>query len=236
MAVDRGKNLGKLGSTRRVSFPSAGNSGVGHKGGRWKLVYADFITVLMAFFIVTWILTYDKLSQEKFELDRSCTNEIANLVRNKLTSNVEFAAGKLPIEVANDFLVPGVRFTLVDSVQPMFESGSSRLSGFAAPQLDTIADAVGRCPKDHKLRIEGYTDATPYAGGDLAYSNWELSAERANTARRELLRRGVQIEQIAEVTGYGDSRPALPEDPRNPLNRRISITLLAPVRLINPGI
>lgn len=229
MALGSKIGAGKTEPVRRLVAHSTNGQGSGHRGGRWKLVYADFITVLMAFFIVTWILTYDKLSKEKFEFDRSCTNEIANLVRSSLASNPAFSGGKMPIEVANDFLVPGVRFTLVDSLKPMFESGSSRLSSFAEPHLDTIAAAVSQCPSNHKLRIEGYTDATPYAGGDLSYGNWELSAERANTARRELLKRGIDTDQIAEVTGYGDSRPALRDDPRNPLNRRVSITLLAPL-------
>ena len=81
------------------------------------------------------------------------------------------------------------------------------------------------CPGS-PLRIEGYTDATPYAGGALGYGNWELSAERANAARRELLSKEVDIKRIAQVLGYGDSVPSLPNDPTNPLNRRISITVL----------
>jgi flagellar motor protein MotB len=195
--------------------------------GRWKLVYADFVTVLMAFFIVVWLQTYDLISKER-KTDRTCTEKIALDVKTILSQRTDVISGREPVKVENDFMVPGVRFTLVDSTSPMFQSGSARLSAFAQPWLDIIAEAVLKCPADHQLRIEGYTDGTQYAGGAQGYGNWELSAERANSARRELIRRNIDSSRISEVTGYGDSRPALPDDPRSPLNRRISITVLAP--------
>lgn len=197
--------------------------------GRWKLVYADFVTVLMAFFIVAWVLLFDLVSKE-LKIDRTCTNQIGEDVRELLARRPKIEGSRDPIEVVSDYSVPGVRFTLVDSASPMFQSGSARLSAFGAPYLDIIAEAVLKCPADHLLKIEGYTDGTQYAGGVTGYGNWELSAERANTARRELIRRNVDTTRISEVTGYGDSRPALPDDPKNPLNRRISITLLAPLK------
>jgi chemotaxis protein MotB len=196
--------------------------------GRWKLVYADFVTVLLAFFIVSWILVVNLISKEK-KLDRVCTNNIAELVRAQVDSDLATVRGKEPIQILSDYTVDGVRFTLVDSTSAMFQSGQAVISEFGKRHFDTIASAIKRCSGEHKLRIEGYTDGTKYAGGDMAYGNWELSTERANSARRELLMRGIEPGRISEVVGYGDSRPALPNDPNNALNRRVSITVVAPV-------
>lgn len=196
--------------------------------GRWKLVYADFVTVLMAFFIVSWIMLFNLISKEK-KVDRTCTNEIAADVRKKIQSDPSITAGKEPIQVLNDYTVEGVRFTLVDTTAAMFQSGRAVISEFAKDHFNTVADAIQKCGGDYKLRIEGYTDATRFAGGDLGYGNWELSAERANSARRELLLRGIDPKQISEVVGYGDSRPVTPNDPNGAQNRRVSITVIAPV-------
>lgn len=196
--------------------------------GRWKLVYADFVTVLMAFFIVSWIMLFNLISKEK-KLDRTCTNQIAALVRRQVGSDPRTIVGKEPIQILNDYTVEGVRFTLVDATSAMFRSGQAVISEFAKTHFDTVAAAIQQCKGDHKLRIEGYTDATRFAGGDLGYGNWELSAERANAARRELLLRGIDPKQISEVVGYGDSRPAKPENPNDAQNRRVSITVIAPV-------
>jgi len=214
-----------------VAFPRRSRGKRGEEEphtGRWKLVYADFVTVLLAFFIVSWILVVNLISKEK-KLDRVCTNSIAELVRAQVDADPATVRGKEPIQILNDYTVDGVRFTLVDSTAAMFQSGQAVISDFGKQHFDTIAAAIQKCEGDHKLRIEGYTDATKYAGGDLVYGNWELSAERANAARRELLRRGIEAQRISEVVGYGDSRPALPNDPNNPLNRRVSITVIAPV-------
>jgi len=196
--------------------------------GRWKLVYADFVTVLLAFFIVSWILVVNLISKEK-KLDRVCTSNIAELVRAQVDSDLATVRGKEPIQVLSDYTVDGVRFTLVDSTSAMFQSGQAVISEFGKRHFDTIASAIKRCSGEHKLRIEGYTDGTKYAGGDMAYGNWELSTERANSARRELLMRGIEPGRISEVVGYGDRRPALPNDPNHALNRRVSITVVAPV-------
>jgi len=103
------------------------------------------------------------------------------------------------------------------------------LSDFAKKQFQKIASVVDMCPT-HKLKIEGYTDSTPYSGGATGYGNWELSGERANAARRELVAQNVSIDRIAQVIGYGDSVPTLPDDPTNAVNRRISITILPPLK------
>ena len=94
-------------------------------------------------------------------------------------------------------------------------------------QFQKIASVANKCPT-HKLKIEGYTDSEPYGGGAKGYSNWELSAERANSARREWIAEAVPTDRITQVIGYGDSVPSMPQDPTNPLNRRISITIIPP--------
>jgi chemotaxis protein MotB len=112
----------------------------------------------------------------------------------------------------------------------MFQRGGTTLSDFAKKQFQKIASVVDMCPT-HKLKIEGYTDSMPYSGGALGYGNWELSGERANAARRELVAQKVSIDRIAQVIGYGDSVPTLPDDPTNAINRRISITILPPLKV-----
>lgn len=195
-------------------------------------MYADFVTVLMAFFIVAWIFVFDLLSKERVEYDTTCTLQIGKQVERKFTSDLGADRSVWPIEVDYSELVQGTRFTLLDVVEPMFERGSAQLSKYAAPHLDTIAESINSCP-GLKISIEGYTDSSQYAGGDGAvYGNWELSVDRASTARRELLARGIDSSRIDYVRGYGDSRPALPKDPLNARNRRISITVLASPRFV----
>ena len=190
--------------------------------GTWKLVYADFVTVLMAFFIVAWILTFEKLSKIP-QRDMSCITAMAADLKKQIEADVRLSRGKIPIEI--ELLHDGLRLTLLDNNQPMFQTGQAVLSAFAKEQFSKIAAAVNLC-KANALMIEGYTDATPYGGGVTGYGNWELSTERANAARRELLSKEVAPERISQVIGYGDSRPSLPDQPTSALNRRISITVL----------
>ena len=190
--------------------------------GNWKLVYADFVTVLMAFFIVAWIITFDKLSKIP-QRDMSCITAMAADLKKQIEADSRLTRGKIPIDI--ELLPEGLRLTLLDNNQPMFQTGQAVLSAFAKEQFSKIAAAVNLC-EANPLMIEGYTDATPYGGGVTGYGNWELSAERANAARRELLSKAVKSGRISQVIGYGDSRPSLPDDPTNALNRRISITVL----------
>lgn len=193
---------------------------LGH--GNWKLVYADFVTVLMAFFLVCWILLYNLLSEIE-PVDTVCIKEMAEQLNREIESDKQLKRGAIPIQI--DLEPLGLRLTLLDNNQPIFQTGGTVLSSFAKDQFSKIARAVNMCPQN-KLRIEGYTDATPYPGGATGYGNWELSSERANAARRELLSKDVPPERISQVIGYGDSRPSIPENPLSPLNRRISITVL----------
>jgi chemotaxis protein MotB len=194
--------------------------------GNWKLVYADFVTVLMAFFIVVWILLFDLVSErEKF--DKTCLTPLNAALQKQINEDQVLQSGNNPLQV--EYSEEGLKVTLLDTREPMFQRGGTSLSDFAKKQFQKIASVVDMCPT-HKLKIEGYTDSTPYSGGATGYGNWELSGERANAARRELVAQNVSIDRIAQVIGYGDSVPTLPDDPTNAVNRRISITILPPLK------
>jgi flagellar motor protein MotB len=192
--------------------------------GAWKLVYADFVTVLMAFFIVVWVMLFDNISKRE-RIDTSCIEPVAKELKELIAGDAGLQAGKPPFDI--DYSTDGLRITLKDAGEPLFQRGGTTLSDFAKKQFQKIAAVANKCPT-HKLKIEGYTDAEPYGGGIAGYGNWELSAERANSARRELVLEKVPIERISQVIGYGDSVPSMPQDPTNPLNRRISITIIPP--------
>ena len=205
---------------RRRPHSSKPKAELGH--GNWKLVYADFVTVLMAFFLVVWIILFEKVSKIP-EKDMVCINQLAVNLQQQIEEDKALKKGNSPIQI--DLQYDGLRLTLLDNNQPMFQTGQAVISEFAKNQFSKISTSVNMCPQN-RLKIEGYTDASRYAGGVTGYGNWELSTERANAARRELLARDVASERISQVIGYGDSVPSLPEDPANPLNRRISITVL----------
>jgi chemotaxis protein MotB len=197
----------------------------GNLGG-WKLVYADFMTVLMAFFLVVWVLLWDKVSKIP-ERDMTCIEGMAENLKGQIAQDRSLARGGIPIDI--ELLPDGLRLTLLDNNQPMFERGRADLSTFARTQFQKIASAVNLCP-ENKIVIEGYTDAMPFASGLAGYSNWELSADRANAARRELIIQQVEDTRIESVTGYAGTRPSITDDPNSPLNRRISITVVPGVK------
>ena len=123
-----------------------------------------------------------------------------------------------------DITDEGLRIQIVDrSQRPMFDSGSAQLKYYSQDILFELAKPLGSVP--NKLSITGHTDATPF-GGRPGYTNWELSADRANTARRALVTGGVRTEQIGRVVGLSDSVVFDQEDPTAPVNRRISIIVL----------
>jgi len=118
----------------------------------------------------------------------------------------------------------GMRIQLVDQDRiSMFASGSAKMEDYTKKLLDLVAQVVARMP--NKISISGHTDSTPYQS-DNGYSNWELSADRANASRRELLAAGLSPDRIANVVGKADTDPLLPDDTSSPRNRRISIVLL----------
>jgi chemotaxis protein MotB len=124
-----------------------------------------------------------------------------------------------------DITSEGLRIQVVDEKgKPLFNSGGV-VPSVAARRLLRV---IGKSLNDNtgKIRIEGHTDTSKYANGDAGYTNWELSSERANVARREMIAGGLAPSNVAQVIGFADTIPLNPSDLSDPLNRRISITLL----------
>jgi chemotaxis protein MotB len=128
---------------------------------------------------------------------------------------------QIRIEITPD----GLRVTIIDDHRrPMFALGSAVVQ----PYMREILHAIGQVLNDveSKVALSGHTDATPYSGGERFYSNWELSADRANASRRELIAGGMNADKVVRVVGLADSSLLVKDDPRSPLNRRISIIVL----------
>ena len=124
-----------------------------------------------------------------------------------------------------DMTTEGLRILIIDAKnRPMFEMGSASLQPYAAEILRAIGKTLNQVP--NKLGLSGHTDSTPYQGGNLGYSNWELSADRANASRRELIAGGMTQDKILRVVGLADSVLFNPADPNDAHNRRISIIVM----------
>ena len=226
----------------------------GHHGGAWKVAYADFVTAMMALFIVLWLmntskpiqvaisgyfkdptgtgkltgssmngtsratssmagsgenfpLTKEKMSQLKEDLQKSIRS-ITDL--NNLKNNIEMTVTS-----------EGLRIELLESAGgTFFDSGSAELNKSGRELLTLLAVELGKIP--NHISVEGHTDAKPFAG-ESSYSNWELSADRANAARRLMQQSGLRGDQVSQVRGFADQRLRTAKDPLDPSNRRVSI-------------
>jgi len=216
----------------------------GHHGGAWKVAYADFVTAMMALFIVLWLLNSSKQVQEavggyfkdptgsskKVGTDMQGSGEAFALSREdmpKLKEELQKAIRKLDnFETLKDQIemtvtAEGLRIELLESeTGTFFETGSPMPSPNGRELLIALAQELGRLP--NKISIEGHTDARPYAG-DGKYGNWELSVDRANASRRLMQENGVSANQVAQVRGYADQRLRKPDKPEDASNRRISV-------------
>jgi chemotaxis protein MotB len=125
-------------------------------------------------------------------------------------------------QIKLDITPEGLRIQILDELnRPMFDLGSARLKDYTRTILREIAKLLNEV--DHKITLSGHTDAKPYASGERAYSNWELSADRANASRRELIAGGLADRKILRVVGLSSAVPFNADDPFDPANRRISI-------------
>jgi len=257
----------------------------GHHGGAWKIAYADFVTAMMAFFLLMWLLgstskgdlqgiaqyfqtplkvalaggsgsgdSSSVLQGGGADLTRSngqvqkTDNPVekktinlkaaeAELARqemerlNELKTKIETAIdanailrpykNQLKVEITAD----GLRVQIVDEQnRPMFDSGSATLAEYSRGILREIGKLLNDVP--NRISLSGHTDANPYAGGERGYSNWELSADRANASRRELILGGIDEKKIIRVVGLGAAVMLDKSDAVNPINRRIAITVL----------
>ena len=255
-------------------------------GGAWKIAYADFVTAMMAFFLLMWLLgstakgdlqgiaahftmpmkvammggdgagssssilsgggkdisasagqknkadsmdkSTRKLSREemKGEIAKQDAARIANLqqkIKDLITENPKLAefGSQIKMEITPD----GLQIQIVDDQnRPMFDSGSQTVKPYMRDILREIGTALNGV--ENRLSLSGHTDATPYGNGDRGYSNWELSADRANASRRELVAAGMPDAKLARVVGLASSSLLEPENPTKPINRRITILVL----------
>jgi chemotaxis protein MotB len=267
-------------------------------GGAWKIAYADFVTAMMAFFLLMWLLGSTSEGDKKgiadyfasplkvallnsgsgsgdssslvkgggtdlsqaggqvkkgdIEAKRSTINlqalkeaakraEAARLealkdkMQDVIANNPRLAA--LRSQIRLDMTPDGLRIQIVDEQnRAMFDSGSALVKPYMRELLHEIAQVLAEVP--NRLTLEGQTDAAPFGGGERSYSNWELSSDRANASRRELLAGGLPESRVLRVQGLASSSLYEAGDPLSPVNRRISIIVMnreAEDRLLSTG-
>jgi chemotaxis protein MotB len=231
----------------------------GHHGGAWKVAYADFVTAMMSLFIVLWLMNStpqvkkaiagyfndprgtsrqmgtDILgSGESVVIDKTTVEKLQEQIRKAIVQQKEL--DKLKDQVELKMTNEGLRIELIEGKNGTFyQSGSAKLSPNGEELLGLLAKQLAPLP--NHLQIEGHTDAKPMGNASATYSNWELSSDRANAARRILQQDGVGPNQINQVRGYADQAPRVPNDPFDPSNRRISLLvqfLQAPEGTVGP--
>ena len=216
----------------------------GHHGGAWKVAYADFVTAMMALFIVLWLLNTSKPVQEavggyfrdpsgtakkigtnqmgagdSIKLKKEDMNDLKKLIENQMQKIADI--DKLRKNIEMTITAEGLRIELLESDKgTFFDSGSPHLKPSGQEILALLAVQLGQVP--NHLSIEGHTDAKPYSSRGN-YSNWELSADRANAARRLMEQSGLKVDQVAQVRGFADRRLRNPKEPLEASNRRVSI-------------
>jgi chemotaxis protein MotB len=216
----------------------------GHHGGAWKVAYADFVTAMMALFIVLWLMN----SNEKIRKAISAyfqdpsgtgqhsgsastgTGETVSINKDNMDSlkdRLEQALKKSPeFEKLKDYVQmsvtgEGLRIELLESEKGMFFESASPLPTETGRELiERLTEQLSKLPND--LLIEGHTDSKPF-GGRPGYSNWELSSDRANAARRLMEAAGLRPGQIIQVRGFADHNPRDKDHPEAASNRRVSV-------------
>lgn len=256
-----------------------------HHGGAWKIAYADFVTAMMAFFLLMWLLGSSsqgdlegiseyfrtplkvaflggtnvgdtsslikgggtdmtkstgqvrkgetsankafidleaaKAERERIELIRF------NLLKNKIERAIEAnpLLHRFKSQLLLDITTDGLRIQIVDEQnRPMFASGRAELQPYTKIILHEIGKMLNDVP--NKISLSGHTDATLFPSGDIGYSNWELSADRANASRRELIAGGMDADKVLRVVGLSSAVLFDRDNPFNPINRRISIIVM----------
>jgi len=256
-----------------------------HHGGAWKIAYADFVTAMMAFFLLMWLMgsttrgdlqgiaNYFKTPLKVALRGGSGSGDSSSIIRGggqdltraagqvkngelpapktivdlraaeaerarrekeylkglqqKVESLIEASPQLAPFknQLLLDITSEGLRIQIVDAQnRPMFDSGSAELKPYTREILHQLAGALNGV--DNFISLSGHTDAAAYAFGDKGYSNWELSADRANASRRELIAGGLEEKKLIRVEGLGSAVMLDPTNPLNPINRRISIIVL----------
>jgi chemotaxis protein MotB len=221
-------------------------SHAGHHGGAWKVAYADFVTAMMALFIVLWLMGSSEPVKKAVAgyfrdpsghagqngTGQSGVNENIGIGKDdmsKLKEKLQEAirqspnVAKLKDQVQMTVTGEGLRIELLESaVNTFFETGIAQPTPDGQEMLKLLASELGKLP--NRLSVEGHTDSKPYVSAN-GYSNWELSSDRANAARKLIQQSGVRPDQVADVRGYADQRLRKPEDPTSASNRRVSIVV-----------
>ncbi|MGA7572494.1 MAG: flagellar motor protein MotB [Terriglobales bacterium] len=218
----------------------------GHHGGAWKVAYADFVTAMMALFIVLWLMSSSTKETKaaiagyfkdpmgtanKMGTSMTGTGESVQLtkqdmaqLKEKLQKTIQKIndLDKLKKNIEMTVTAEGLRIELLESEKgTFFDSGSSVLNQSGQELLTLLATELGKVP--NQISVEGHTDAKPFSGKS-SYSNWELSADRANAARRLMQQaEGLRPDQVSQVRGFADQRLRNAKNPLDPANRRISI-------------
>ena len=217
----------------------------GHHGGAWKVAYADFVTAMMSLFIVLWLMgssekvkkavagyfndpkgtgsqlgtTMTGTGETVAQMDTKDLEKLKEKLEEEIKARKDLE--KLSKQIEIKVTPEGLRIELIEGKNGTFyELGSAKLSDSGQELLTLLASELKTLP--NCLLIEGYTDAAPYASTN-GYSNWDLSADRANSARRILQQNGVRENQVTQVRGYADQMLRVTSDPLDPSNRRISI-------------
>ena len=255
----------------------------GHHGGAWKIAYADFMTAMMAFFLLMWLLgstskgdlqgiaayfnsplkvamnggdgsgnsssiipgggtdltrihgqvkrteadsndqSRQSLRQVRAQQDAHRIKALHAKIDAMISSNATLNEYRSQIRM--DVTPDGLQIQIVDDQnRPMFDIGSAMVKPYMRDILREVGSALGGV--ENRISLAGHTDAAPYGMGERGYSNWELSTDRANASRRELVAAGMPNDKLARVVGLAASDLLLPNEPRAPQNRRITITVL----------
>jgi chemotaxis protein MotB len=219
--------------------------GGGHHGGAWKVAYADFVTAMMAFFIVLWLMNASPEAQEAIGgyfrdpsgvgkmrgsslggngegliLDKAGMEDVQKKIEQAIKKTPEFQKimkDNVQMMVTGE----GLRIELLETEKGLFfESGSPAPSKQGQELIVKLAHELGKLP--NPLVIEGHTDSKPFSQAGQ-YSNWELSTDRANAARRLMLTSGLRPDQVKQVRGYSDQKLRHINDPEAASNRRVSV-------------
>lgn len=215
-----------------------------HHGGAWKVAYADFVTAMMALFIVLWLMNGSKPVKEAVSgyfrdphgssnAKGTDKNGAGDLAARKVQKMQQLKAellrsihrldplDKLKNQIEITITQEGLRIELMESAKgTFFETGSAEPTPALREILQVLAPELGKLP--NTVSIEGHTDSRPYALQET-YDNWDLSSDRANEARRLMQTEGLRANQISQVRGFADQRPRLAQNPQDPSNRRISV-------------
>ena len=222
-----------------------------HRGGAWKVAYADFVTAMMALFIVLWMMNSSAKVKESVQgyfrdpkgyklrtgsgvgnlsgslaLDHRTVRDLQKQIEAALRQMPEFH--HIQKNILFTVTAEGLRIDLLETEEGMFfNSGSPTATAAGQHLLNILAEELVKMP--NKIVIEGHTDARPFrtATPTNGYSNWELATDRANVTRRLLYADGVRLDQVVEMRGFADQMPLNGADRNDPRNRRVSVVVKA---------